>query len=203
MPAPHNETMTETLARLAYDDAVDPMSYALACALGVATTDFYLRNEWDEEARLFTVIRRDEPDGTGLLVEELAMPSLPEDAHPATYIRLVAEVMREHGGDMPHSDIVAWLFIVEAYMLAGSTERLAEYERVAGARQLHVHPERAECRVAVMVDRAGRTYQTITERGGGVPWLMMTGTTDSELDVLGGRITEELRVLMDSTPIAS
>jgi hypothetical protein len=209
---PH--TMSETLVRLLDDESVDAMTYTLACALALSTIELAERDVWDDDARLCTVMRVEdaEDDLLGLSVGQLHLPPLPGETHPIAYIEMLCSIMRDESEivHMPHADIVAWLFVTEAWMLSTANRDVAkrdQYEAAAAAREMHKHPDRVECRIVVMTDRAGRTYQTITERGGGEPWLLVSGTgqvsEENEAAVLDGRVTKALRRLMDLTPVGS
>lgn len=198
------ETMTQTLERLMTDERCDSMTYTLAVTLAIATTELAERGEWDEGARLCSVLR--DTDGgageIGLRLGQHRLPALNDGEHPIVYVRMMTEVMRGDLTGLPAVDIVAWVFVVEAWMLQTDSRdkaAVAHAHAVAGARQVHVAPDRIEARVLSMVDRAGRTYQTVTERSSGDSWLAVSGTGD-DVD-LSGAIPDALRELMAATPV--
>jgi hypothetical protein len=197
-------SIRETLRHMADDRDVDPMSFLLAMALAVATEDLDEEEMWDSPPRLCVVLRvdsTDESEPVGLRVSELGSsqhPRLPRDIDPMVLLRAAAEMFDGVNPELPTADIVAWLFVVEAWYLTG--EHREELEKVAQERLVAADPDSVECRVAVMVDRTGRIYQTLTQRGGeSEPTMLVTGPGGTA--IADGRVIDALQHLMDVTPL--
>ena len=193
-----------TLARLADDDTVDPMTFELALILGVVTDDLVERDEWDIPDRLCCVARKDMTDDTGvghaLGISEIPYSLLPDLGHPAARMERLASGMRRGGHAPVPFDIVGWLLISEAWMLSGPSEHEEEYTAAAKAHRISEHPDRVEIRVIAMTDRAGRLYQTITRRDGRDEPLMVVDSAVQEISVEGA-IPAALVDLMNATPM--
>jgi hypothetical protein len=190
--------MRETLARLHEDDEMDPMALILATSLATVTVDLDERDQWDAGPRLCVVERAQRGDDLALRISELRIPRPPDGVNPVVILDTVAESVETI--DVPAGDIVGWLFVVEAWCLTGFD--CEGMEKVAQERLIHADPESVECRVAILVDRAGRIYQTLTVRGSDdEPTMMVTGPGGNS--VADGRVLEALQHLMDVTPVST
>jgi len=193
--------MQEMLIRLADDDTVDQMTFILAVALAQATVDLDNDEMWNAPPRLCVVFRRlDSADTADLLVTELG--PLPEASQlsPVLLLAAAADMMQNLGDQVPKNDIVGWLFVTEAWLLTGPDP--AQLEKIAQERLGPHDPDATECRVAVLVDRAGRIYQTLTERGSGAEPTMMVSGPGGNSSGGDGRILQLLQHLMDVTPVS-
>jgi hypothetical protein len=193
--------MRDTINELHLADA-DPMTLLLATTTCITTMDLDVANRWDNDPRLCTVTRAVEPEhGHEMLlkVNELDLPPMPDGSHPIEVLQIAAEIMREHSEVVDDVDLIAWMFVVEAWMLVAGDD-VDELTEVAHARKIHLHPDRMECRIVAMVDRTGRVYQTMTQRGShDEPTMLVSGTDDTSS--LDGAVIDALRTLMDATPV--
>lgn len=194
-----SRSIADVLLRLA-DAGVDPVTFGIARIVGQATVDLAELDEWVMPTQVCYLLR----DGDLISMRPLPMPELHGGAHPVDLLQLITRAMGDIDAYLLGLDIVGWSLISEGYMLRVDTrdaDSLAAADAAVSARTIHTQPDRIECRLLTAVDRAGRTYQSVTGRGESPVLAVTLDEHDDDEAALSGRVLDALRKLMDTTPI--
>jgi hypothetical protein len=184
----------------------DVTAVALAHLVLMALKELAADDEWDCPPDLFTVTRAAVADPTGNLIGLVAEPlNLPLEGLEGWQISRnllmmaasVAGDQQEAAAAVGARDIVGWLFVHEGWIVSAPIADMAAIEEVAQRREVHLHPQRQEVRVAHIADRAGYRYQGVHVRGGEIG--LTVDRPGAAVRIEGG-IPEALMALVAALP---